>query len=359
MMISRVALIILLLCPVLSMANGYIDELAQQIEEFDSVIVKSEKYGIYSTSELKIEQNIYERIFFDDEADEAIDELRSAGEKFLVFLSESDEKYSDLDIDEWLIAVDLLLRLDDVVSQKIAWRNLVIKIAICNKVFYWVFDYIDSREGNIEFKELNKILDVQKRLRRHYPSNTSMFYIAFRYYGINTELHVADYVLKVPYSEELVMLHRSIKSHFKDNDDELDKLKKIINKEKNITITGYVDLYENPLPLLIAYRTDFYPDAWGYYEYLKLVLADSNVTSSKAVTQNILHNFLSNEYKGDGAFWMPYTAVDFIKKPKAYSNGYLNSINNELLLDTIRSTRKSVKQRKRIKGNEIIGARLW
>jgi hypothetical protein len=358
MMILRAALIILLLCPVLSMADGYIDELAQQIEEFNSVAIKNSEYGIYSPSELEIVLNIYEKIFFDAEVNNAINELRVAGRNFLVFLNENEDKYKLLSVDEWLVAVDLLLRLDDTVSRKIAWGNLIIKIAICNKIFYWIFDYIDSHDGHIKTDVLIQLLDIQKKLRIHYPSNTSMLYIAFRHYGINTELHVTDYALKTPYSKELVFLQKSIKNHFNDNNEELDKIKEITKNEKNIAVSGYVDLYDNPLPLLVAYRTDFYPDAWGYYEYSKLVLADSRVTSSKTVTKEILYDFLSNEYKGDGAFWMPYTAVDFIKKPEMYSNGYLNSINKELLLDSIKRTRRLVKQRKIIKANEIVGARL-
>jgi hypothetical protein len=74
-----------------------------------------------------------------------------------------------ISIDEWLSVVDILLAIDDLVSKKLAWGNLVIKIAICNKIFYWMFDYVDTHEGMIKDEILDNFLLIQKKTQITLP----------------------------------------------------------------------------------------------------------------------------------------------------------------------------------------------
>ncbi|MCU7843293.1 MAG: hypothetical protein KZQ93_05585 [Candidatus Thiodiazotropha sp. (ex Monitilora ramsayi)] len=355
----RLLLMLMMLWPISSVAEEYIDELIQQKKELETIISKNNKYGIYAPLELEAELSLIKKILFNDEVDQAVTELNAAGRKFLVFLENNDELYNNLDVEEWFVAADLLLKIDSVVSEKVAWGNLVIKIAICNKIFYWIFDYIESHKKSIELETFNKLLMTYKRLREHYPSNTSMLYIALRYYGVSTNLTVEGYGLSIPYSEELEMLDEELRSSLGGMSKVMDLVKSFSEKESQVMIGSYVDLYDNPVPWATSFSTDNFSDHWHYYEYLITAVSKTGIAAIQTITKEDLYEFYQQEYKSEAKFWMPRNAVRLVEKPDIYLVRALKALKQGILLDRIRRNVKSVRKRESTKGDQLRTTKLW
>jgi hypothetical protein len=359
MVTFRILLTLVVLWPVSSVAEDYLDGLIKQKSELESVISRNSKYGIYAASELEVELSLIERFLFEDKVGRKITELKAAGKKFLVFLEDTDDSYNSLDVEDWLAVADLLLEIDDLVSKKIAWGNLIIKIAICNKIFYWMFDYIDSRNGIIELDVYNKLLTIHKRLREHCPSNKTMLYIALRYYGISTNLHVANYGLDVPYSEELEILEKELRSNLGGMSKVMDLVKSFSEKESKVTIGSYVELYDNPVPWATSFSTDYFHDYWYYYAYLMTVVRSSSLKASKMITEEELYEFYQKEYSSEAKFWMPRNAVRLVERPDIFLKKNYKLLKQESLIDKIRRDRKSIRQRESAKGDRLRTSKLW
>jgi hypothetical protein len=359
MYILRILLLLMLILPAASVAEGYIDELVKQKNELEAVILENSKYGMHAKVELNAELGFIEKYVFKDEANKSIAALNAAGRSFLNYLENTDDVYNDLDLEGWLIATELLFEIDDLVSKKVAWGNLVIKIAICNKIFYWMFDYIDSHKGDIKPDVFNKIIDIQKKLRRHYPSNTSMLYIALRYYGVNSTLNVESYSLSIPYSDELEMLESEIRSDLGDDARVDELMNRLSAEESRITIGSYINLYENPVPWSTSFSTDYFHDCWYYYVYLMAVVKKSVSMPNEIVTKTDLYDVYKNEYQSAEKFWMPRNAIRLVEKPDIYLKRKIKNLKQEALIDRIKRDRASVRLRKKTQGDRLRTSRLW
>ncbi|MEJ2612203.1 MAG: hypothetical protein P8179_19595 [Candidatus Thiodiazotropha sp.] len=124
------------------------------------------------------------------------------------------------------------------------------------------------------------------------------------------------------------------------------------------TIGSFIDLFDKPIPLLVSFTVDYFRISWEYYEYFSLVLRNPKISSSKNLTQDVVYNFLMDEYHGEGRFWMPQSAVSFAIKPDVYSKNYMNAVTNELFLDRARRDRELARQRNYRKANKLFSTGL-
>ncbi|MEJ2613032.1 MAG: hypothetical protein P8179_24000 [Candidatus Thiodiazotropha sp.] len=341
-----------------SYGGKYENDLLSQKIALEATLSKYSDLGMYTPSEFEMELGFIDKLFSKDEMTKAVEELNNVGFTFLAYLEDNDSAYQQISIDEWLRVVGILLSIDDLVSKKLAWGNLVIKIAICNKIFYWMFDYVDTHRGMIEDEMLDDFLLIQKELRSHYPSNTSMLYIAMRHYGKEIDFDISDYLLRTSYHDDQRTFQRILDLYFNDIADGREQAEQYLANEGKETIGSFVDLYEKPIPLLVSFTADYFQISWQYYEYFALVLRNPKILSSKNLTKDVVYNFLVDEYNGEGRFWMPQNAISFAIKPDVYSKNYMNAVTNELFLDRVRRDRESARQRNRRKANKLFSTGL-
>lgn len=355
MNVCRGLLLLLIFFPISSFANEYLDDLVQQKDQLAAIISKNSDYGIYSDRELALELDFLDKVLFRGKVDQAVGELRDKGREFLGFLETNEEVYNQLSVDDWLLAVNVLLDADNLISHKLAWGNLVIKIAICSKIFYWVFDYVDSHKEDIDSDTINKLSVTLKKLRKHYPSNTSMFYIALRYYGVKTNMNVSDYALNVPYYDELEILENLSRSSLGSEPNiAMEKIALFYKNESNVTIGSYLDLFDYPVPWVTSSHTDFFSNAWDLYEYLSIMVKPSDDSDDKNITKAALYDFIMSEYRAEDKYWMPHDIVRKIdKKPDEFLLGHLERLKDGLIIENMRSDRESAKKREKMQGDKL------
>lgn len=243
--------------------------------------------------------------------------LFEAGESLIVYLREYDTVYRKLIFSEWLHATNDLFSVDDALSNQIGWGNLVVKVAICNKIINRVLEYLSTKE-ELTPKQLTSLLKVMDILKWHLPSERAMYYIAFRYYNFDTPSKVDSLNYKnIDLSTNRPKAVRSemSKHYYKDK-----KIKEFVDLQEKSefalsqSIMNYQDLYNKPIPLYLAATSRYHKIFWHLYLHIYLMTnSEDGMVNWELVTDKYIFSYLDKVYQSGDGFWVSGYYNDFYK----------------------------------------------
>jgi len=239
--------------------------------------------------------------------------LYDAGEALIIYLRENDATYQELEPQEWEQATNDLLEVDSWLGERIAWGNLVIKIAISNKVINWILRYLDENK-TYENKEIQRVLRVMNKLKWYLPTKHSMCFLTFKNYNISSPFD----------ADKLHYLNDNVQSMLDRKDDQRKKLRVYLfknDKNKEISkimdswlenesqlassISNYQDLYRKPIPFVTTQYSHYHKIWWRLYLHLLLLEQNKGVSYQWAnIDVEDLYPILDNLYKAGDEFWI-------------------------------------------------------
>jgi len=316
--------------------EDYLQSLTEEKARLMDAISKAEGGVIYSEAFREIEYSFIEKKMTRRTNYEAQMELWSAGKELIGFLENTSQQYYGLPYNQWLLAKDVLLSIDDLIQNDIGWGNLVIKICIYNKLYYWIFDYIDKTD-DIDKAQLKQLFAVLSTLRNHMPSREAMTYLALKYYGYDDYKKSSGFKLTIPVSDESEVLENSLYAYFGSKEDAAQAVSKITGIEAGKEVSDYVDLYKNPLPWSAAQSgLSYMESSWALYLVMSL-MQDKGIAFNdmRAVTKEDLNTTLGKVYNSENKFWMTRAAIDAIEKSEIYASGYLKSVQSDRVINQL------------------------
>ncbi len=271
--------------------------------------------------------------------------LYDAGESLIIYLRNTDEVYRQLGLSEWEKATNDLLVVDTWLGKHIAWGNLVIKIAISNKVINKILEYLEANK-NYDADDITRILRVMKKLKWHLPTASGMYSLGFSY-------HETDNPFKVDslhfFGKKVNSLKRKkrnfelkkIENHFSGDSVNIGKLLGIwLDKEIQVarSIADYQQLYNNPTPILIAYYS-YYRQVWWHLN-LHLLLLERNKGIKydwEEINAKDVMSILTKVYQGEDKFWVDDYYVKFYEN---YTDGTEINKKQEYFMKRFREDRR-------------------
>lgn len=283
-------------------------------------------------------------------------ELNNAGRDLLKYLQDNEKVYSQLAFDDWVQASYDLLEFDKWLSKEKAWGNLVIKVAVCNTILYRIWRYLDESNEQVNSEDILKLIQLQEELRQHFPVSKAMYEIGLRHYGLIDKIDVRAFKVDEP-----IRLNEKTASsylfHLTDDREKFsDKLMGLLlNEWDTVVIRNYMDLYDNPVPLAMAFSSEHFHVAWDVYLYT-IILQDLNSNTSywSDLKEKDIEIILQKIYKSDGRFWMSKSTVFFLEnfitleRPEGSNSLVSRILSKEFLSDIKRIAKDSESRSKNI-----------
>ncbi len=247
--------------------------------------------------------------------------LYNSGRDFLIYLAETDDDYRQLEFAEWLKASKDLLLVDQWIGNRVGWGNLVIKIAICNKIINRILEYLES-PGDIEPEELGHIIKTLEDLRWQLPSYWAINYVSLRYhegieaFQVDSLHHTRRYVGSF-YNVNAPI--RKIGKYYIENyenskaiNSNIVRTWRMSENPKLRLIADYQDLYDNPIPFQIALPgSQYHQHAWDLYFYLRFIQKYGvNIVWGEITQEQVLSILQQVSDQGD-EHWMSKKARNF------------------------------------------------
>lgn len=256
-------------------------------------------------------------------------ELRQAGRDLVAYLQAQHDVYYDLPFDQWLFISEELLELDAWLGSYTAWGNLVVKINICNKILYRIFDYLENHSDSLNADQFTQLVALQKRLRSHLPSQFSIYEIAMRHYDDLSQRKIRPFAFDstLSFREAERTFESEIYNHFGDRKKFEQAFAEYFYAETNVVINNYIDLYNHPLPTYTAQYTRYREHAWRVYLYTKILQKSQlkGVDWLELDGAEILDVF-QQEYDDGNKFWVASYNFKFEKPGNQGKNFIIESI---------------------------------
>lgn len=324
-------------------SEGYVETLITEKEKIIKALSMVKNGAIHTEETKKNQQTFFDKYLFSyanstSEMAELEAELKNTGRKFLEFLESTSVEYYSLSFEQWLVAANVLMSIDDLLGKDLGWGNLVIKADVCNKLFFWMFDYFENNVEDINQEKLAKLIDMQVKLRSHFPSRESMTKLALEHYNYLNYNDVDSFVLQLPVSVEGEVLEKSLVEYFGSKENATEAIGNMILLENNTSVSGFVDLYDNPMLWMAAQNGSGYLYfSWTLYLH-SIIMQEKNISFNQSgdITNADLLVILEQLYKSQDKFWMTRAVIDSSEKPEIYVSRYLASINEMRGLNAIR-----------------------
>ena len=278
-------------------------------------------------------------------------ELRQAGSDLVAYLQEQHTVYYQLPFDQWLSISEELLELDAWLGSYTAWGNLVVKMNICNKILYRIFDYLENQPASLNANQFKQLVSLQKRLREHLPSKLPLYEIALRHYGYLKKRKIRSFSFDstLSYRETEKLGESEIYNHFGGRKKFEQAYAEYSYAETNVVINNYIDLYNHPLPTHIAKYARYREHAWTIYLYTKILQKSQlkGVDWRELDGTEILDVF-QQEYDDGNKFWVASYNFKFEKPGNQGKNFIIESIKFKRFLERLVNVIERGKKRQTI-----------
>jgi hypothetical protein len=309
-------------------------DLILQKENYYKTIETYSVSSIYSEEEWERKSTFLSKIF-DSSEKESQEKLRKSGYELLSFLQNAQDDYDSLSFNDWVEVVSILLEIDDIVSTGDGWGNLVVKIKICNMLLDRLAKLLLIKNNELNEEKYSHLLNIQKNIMGHYPSNSQIMLFSLRYYGFS-EFHEIDMKLKEPFWRYEKSVERQV-ARFIDKKNVRKTFSGMIKHESDKNIHGYIEIYDDPVPFSIASTSKYHLYAWRLYLYTILLKEKGMLFEEWSdITQDKLIFILNKEYNSGTNYWMSPMAVKYLEKPLVYKR-YLELIKSKKLMSTIKN----------------------
>lgn len=228
-------------------------------------------------------------IYSDGEVENSIlafknSDLKLAGKDLIEGLHSSRSFYEALPSPEWGEATRQLMLIDDWLSPRLAWGNLVVKSQIIDFIARAV--YLRVKDGNLGVAELDKMEQMVEQLRWRIPTKSAAFTIAKKHHGIAVESAPKSLV----YNDVVTArgnAEREINSITTSNEIEKE-VDLLYRNEMSVSAESYSDLYARELVWMLAsnlYYEQVVSDLWMYICSKKYLLSVSKENDFSHITQ--------------------------------------------------------------------------
>ena len=300
--------------------------LAEQVQNIKSSL------AFYETPALYTKQAIEHNLLIVENA-----ELRTAGRNLVAYLQDQHGTYYDLPFEQWLSISEELLELDAWLGNYSAWGNFVVKINICNKILYRIFDYLENHPESLDSEKYTQLLTLQIKLRKHLPSNFALYEIAFRHYGKLKKRTIRSFEFDPKLQDEYDAFEAKLRSYFNNEEDFSASLLKYYELEKRVPIDDYLAVWDHPLPFHSARFTNYLEQAWKIYLYTRLLQkAELEEVEWVVLNDDVINSALKEEQANENGFWVSRYFHVYEKKTAAV----LERVRSKKFLERVQNSYK-------------------
>ena len=303
--------------------------------------------AFYETPSLYTQQAVEHNLLILDNT-----ELRQAGRDLVAYLQAQHDLYYALPFDQWLSISEELLDLDAWLGSYTAWGNLVVKINICNKVLYRIFDYLENHSDSLNADQFNQLVSLQEKLRNYLPSRLPIAEIALRHYGHLKERKIRPFffVPELGIKKTQALLKSEMLGYFRDNNKLEQTFGQYVKAEKSIVINDYLDVFDYPLPAHASlYSTKYREFAWTVYLYTK-ILQKSQLKGIdwRELDDDEILDVFQQEYDNGNKFWVASYNLKFEKPGNQGKSFIIEAIKSKRFLERLVNVIERGKKRQTI-----------